>query len=662
MALDLRLGRISLPTIFDPVTEAVGDPLEDTAGGVAIASVRRSRQFTFDVPIYGPPSDANWLATGQRLRRQVRALMDNTPAKDYGVYLLFGPDPEQNGWLKIGTGILVYAEGGVTFANYKLTLEQAYRIASLRTHRPARRIERADRRLSTTPDDYLGLAYATDFANAYPGTPASVVPAFLPVNVSDVVVNRVGIVVPARAGRDGGVGMAVGQSDGFVASFEMPEASIGLNDVVVFDRRGNLGPFGTGGSYDTPTGPANQQAAYGWEEVYGQNHPLSSQTDVPVLDNGLCRVRYDASNLSGFRVDAWGGGWVEQGKVTFARRGAVAASLDTLVSAQVEEWTPERAVVLAVMRSSADPASRELVYVSLQRGWTGPRFEVYTNPRADGTPAGAEAHFTPAAVDLNASAVKIDTAGGTIVASAGGGALGLVGASSFMAENHLTMLRQGQSLSAVWAVAQAGAGGLFDTSALAYGGAARYRLRVYIDGVSYLSGHLGFTSQAAEQLAEAEAALNTRSTTATQVADAAASGGQAVNDTQTAATSRTTTATGLRAARYGAFARVRVTTAGDTGSFRFDTTTGAGTVVATTTSLTYVWVYLGEAPIAATTNTYGVIGWCSAGTGTTGVRVDRVELVKLEDRVDAAPAYDGARDHGAQELFDTRTVPTFVTR
>lgn len=661
MALDLRLGRISLPTILSPITEAVGDPLEDTAGGVAIASVRRSRQFTFDVPIYGPSSDPNWLATGQRLRRQVRALMDNAPAKDYGVYLLFSPDAEQNGWLKIGTGILVYADGGVSFASYKLTLEQAYRIASLRTHRPARRVEQADRRLSTTPDDYLGMVYSTDFANAYPGSPASVVPAFLPVGVSDVVVNRVGIVAPARAGRDGGVGMAVGQSDGFVASFEMPEASVGLNDVVIFDRRGNLGPFGTGGSYDTPTGPANQQAAYGWEEIYGQNHPLSSQTDVPVLDNGLCRVRYDASNLPGFRVDAWSNGWVEQGKVTFARRDAVAASLDTLVSAQVEEWTPERAVALAVMRSSADPASRELLYISLQRGWTGPRFEIYANPRANGTPAGAEMHFTSAVADPNASAVKIDTAGGAIVASAGGGALGQVGAVSFTAENHLTMLRQGQSLSAVWAAAQASAGASFDTSALAYGGAARNRTWLYVDGVGYLSGHLGFASQAAGQLAEAEAARNTGSATATQVADAAASGGQAVNDTQTA-TARTTTATGLRAARYGAFARVRVTTAGDTGSFRFDTTTGAGTVVATTTSLTYVWVYLGEAPIAAVTNTYGVLGWRSAGTGTTGVRVDRVELVKLEDRVDAAPAYDGARDHGVQELFDTRTVPTFVTR
>ena len=140
---------------------------------------------------------------------------------------------------------------------------------------------------------------------------------------------------------------------------------------------------------------------------------LSSNPDVPVLDNQLVRVRYDpgtgytgGTGTPGFRVDVWNGSaYVEQGKLTVQRIGDVTGACNTWVSASMVEYTPDRAVIRAVLANSADVYSRELVFITVQRGELGITFECSPALKAAGTLADAILQWTPAlntgAADLN---------------------------------------------------------------------------------------------------------------------------------------------------------------------------------------------------------------------------------------------------------------------
>jgi ribosomal protein S11 len=94
--------------------------------------------------------------------------------------------------------------------------------------------------------------------------------------------------------------------------------------------------------------------------------------------------------------------------------------------------------------------------------------------------------------------------------------------------------------------------------------------------------------------------------------------------------------------------------------------TGSGSVSTPTvafTSTSYVWVYLGETTVTATSTGLTVTAWRSAGTGTSGVRVDRVAVTRTAAR-QASPQnlWDGARDHGEASLWDVRAEPTLIER
>src|SRR5262249_35729910 len=136
--------------------------------------------------------------------------------------------------------------------------------------------------------------------------------------------------------------------DGGIVHFEQAEADRLRGDVVIRDRRGTI--------TNPSTGPDPA-----WQEVYGPDW-VSSETDgrfaadVPVLENGRCRVTYDpTTNAKGFRIEvASSGAWAEQGKVVVLRTAAGGAVPDTFVSAQVMEWTPERGVIKVVLRVAAD--------------------------------------------------------------------------------------------------------------------------------------------------------------------------------------------------------------------------------------------------------------------------------------------------------------------
>ncbi|MEW6582731.1 MAG: hypothetical protein AB1416_08225, partial [Actinomycetota bacterium] len=375
--MGLVIGRIA---IDDP--EAWSEPAGNEVGMVGGVPVPAPRTGLKVTPVLStwPAGEGGTAADRARIRRQLRALLQNPLVRARGVYVAWSEDPEQDGW---------YMPGAAVFETYTPDLsQQLYRVTGLelsligraRTHRRAVVARVADRRLATTPRDTLGRVTSTDFA----GLSALAVVA-LPSGASDVVVHGAAApltVTVAEAGYGGAsLQRVIGAMDLTVVSVEQADAHRLLGDVVVLDRRG-------GTTTMLSTGP---QAV--WEEVYGPDQPLTAG-DVPVLENGLCRVSYDTGNVDGFRVDVWtGSAWAEQGKAVIARHNGSLFALDTLVSARVVEWTAERAVVCVVMRAAADATSREEVFLTLQRGWLGPRIEVYPARTAGGA-AGAAIDWT----------------------------------------------------------------------------------------------------------------------------------------------------------------------------------------------------------------------------------------------------------------------------
>lgn len=243
---DLRLGRLRLVTLTDQIAESIGDELDVDEGGVAIAK-RRPRKFSFVIPINGA-TDPNPYQLAQRLRRQVRAAMENATYRDGALYMAFTPDPELNGWMSVGSGQIQYKDGGVTFGEYQLELDTAFRIGSLRTHRPARRVELYDRTLPTTFRDARSTITGTDFA-ALRGTGtgpylATGQPTFLPVGAADPLAtaafnySRALVTAQARAGIDGAGSFVSGLQHGNVVSYEQAENRQNVGDVVIWDRRG----------------------------------------------------------------------------------------------------------------------------------------------------------------------------------------------------------------------------------------------------------------------------------------------------------------------------------------------------------------------------------------------------------------------------------------
>ncbi len=422
----------------------------------------------------------------------------------------------------------------------------------------------------------------------------------------------------------------------------------------------------SGTTFSVSLQPDDPQDVYGWEEVLGPNQPLTS-SDVPVIGNGICRLRYSSAEgtYPGFKLDAWqaGGGWVEQGKVLLVRGIPTFHYLDTLVSAQVIEWTPERAVILAVMASSGDATAREKVYLTLQRGWAGPRIEVYYAPRSDGSKAGGQLEFHGAIVDLNASALKIDAssvAGAQFSANPGPGNTpnAQLGASTFTGENWVALLREA---STPWQVSmaalQVALQGWSSNGVLAYGGANRNEIQLYDPNANlgYLSAQLGLAPQATGQVTEAENATLGSGTTG-GVSDGAASNGLTTTATRTSDGIHVSIAGPnlVGGAKYRVFVRVK-TTASTLNVYAIGSTTGA---TKTTTSTSYVWLDLGDIVASPSGAAIDIHAWVSAAAT---LSVDRVESFLLEDR-GASGGYAGARDLGQSALYDVRSVPTLIAR
>lgn len=367
---DVKLGRLEFEWPLDDVSEAMGGNVEAIARRV-VAGEPGARGQNLALPIRADTAEH-----GERLRRQVRSLLNNDRLRAEPLYLQVDSDPELDGWVIVGGGDVSEQEAGVTFGEWKLDLRDVYRVGSRRTHLPARRLEAYDRRLATTPRDYRKKLYSTDFDNM-----TALARHHFPYGVK-YGVGAGGSTVSV------GLNLAVdGRPHGDVVSFFQSAEHEGIGDVLVLDTPDVPDGDWTSFAFDD-AGDGDPQAGYGWEEVYGPDFPLSAQQDdepnhAPVLQNGWCRVRL-VTNEGGLAPGDWGlkleynaedvagptAHYVPYGVVELMRDTAQFIRGPHVV--RVAEWTPERAV-LALAFDDRDT----MIYVTLQRGWLGPRVEAY---------------------------------------------------------------------------------------------------------------------------------------------------------------------------------------------------------------------------------------------------------------------------------------------
>lgn len=704
----LYLGRLGVPTLIGPAVEAVGDTIQSDDSGVALAR-RRPRMFTLQVPLYGIEADA--YTAGPRMRRQMRAMIQNEQLRLGGLYFQWTVDPDMDGWLVPGGGQITDQDlGGITLGSWRLELDSALRVATLRTHRPARRVELYDRILNTTPRDYRGMVLCTDFASlrgsvsvgSGSGGPywSNGQPTFLPVHANDGLGQyRTPVVLYARTGIDGTGWFAVGMQHAQVVNFEHTEPDMRKGDVVIWDRQGVTAPVQTLAGDTNPQDPVN---GYGWEEVYGPDQPLTT-ADCVVVANSLCRVRYVGATNS-FAVDQYqaGVGYVEQGRVTIWESAALDAYAQHINTglilgnnsaiATVLEYSFERAVIRI---SSLGPHCRIDTIITLQRGWLGPRFEAYA-ACFDGTTTtpGAQLRYTPNQIGVLALAEAGPAAGQVFMggdplfgwAQSPGATFATLGEPWVYIQNRAYVAAlPGVVVSTPQSLARSPS--YVDNTA--YGGGNRPSTAVsarfgetQVGGQAvygYVHMQLAFTAWAdnAAWLGEFDAVTYvTANAGITHPSDAGNNpvAATVIQSTNTASGTTAFLTAALAAAqvpfgRYAIFARVRVASSGAgaadgltcvggfTGSLIAD---GAAT---RTSSTSYTWLYLGESVHANAADTLSFQLYRQTGAqATPKFMLDQLLLVPVERRIAGNVTHDGARDLGGLVLYDAQAVPTYVER
>lgn len=371
--LTVQLGPLRFWTLRESVSEQLGDDLE-IVGNILRPGDRGPRPLQLVLPVRGPDGDPLALEKGQRLRRQVRALMENAAAKGQGFYFAWSIDPELDGWLLISTAVLDQdpAGAGSTFGEWKLTLK-ANRIGTTRSHREARRLDAYDRRLPTTPLDELGRVFGTNFAaqaaSARLATPLG----------RDVQIN----------GQPRPSGTPLGSPTFGHRYGDTGEVAAG--DVVSFDTD----PAVDAGQVTVRDRPAPASPEADWVAVLGSAQALTPG-DAPVLSNGLCRVRW-VPDRGAIAVDDAAGAEIH--RVSLQAGGQLfnaAQNPGPLLGVTVVEATTERALLnirlqLGVVRVD--------LFVALQRGWTGPRVEAYATDTVAKAPAVVKFRVVRAAAD-----------------------------------------------------------------------------------------------------------------------------------------------------------------------------------------------------------------------------------------------------------------------
>lgn len=447
-------------------------------------------------------------------------------------------------------------------------------------------------------------------------------------------------------------------SDVLIASLAPASKRSLLQSVATFDRvLSGAEMLAVAAATQNPLDADPEQT--GWEEVYGPDQAQPAARLI--IANGHTRVRFNPATAA-FAVDAFveeRGGWMEEGRVTVLHDDAGAIRQHAqLVSSQVQEWTPDRGVLrftltVPVTVAGRTGSSRMDVYVTLQRGWTGPRFEAYASTWVPGAKYGVRIRWTPRLPPAGLAVGTIAVPTFAIYPGAWAHEFNFTspvaqgwGAYLGNRPQYLAVMRQATKLR-----------NLIDS--IAYGGTDRPSTDVAADHgtavAGYASLHMGFGPRTPSFLASDIRAMGG---TATELGDA--THGTAVQDTQTTegATLLRPLAAWSRPGEYRAWVIARVTDTGATGSLRALFAGGAGgqTAIATVTSTAWTLVPLGTFARPEEVTSFQVRAWRSGGTG--AVQLARVFLLPTRQAV----ALDGANDFVELTRFDARSVPELVAR
>jgi hypothetical protein len=636
---DLRLGRLWLPTAGEGIGESFAADM-DTIGPIAIAGATRPSSIRLTLPVHAAKGSADSIAEGNRMRRQVRGLLENPRTRVHGLWLFFRADPDLASLLLVTGGELSYGAAGPTFAEYELALNDVVRIGMPFTHRHVVSLTYADMRFSTVARDYLGTVFDDDWAQ-YPATVFTALPR--DAQTVEGFARRI-IPVYSRTGTELSQ-FTVNAFDGESLIFDRDTVEHSSDDVILLSQP-------SAGFTGNAAGDRDPQSAYGWEEIYGSTQRI---TGSPVLQNALCRARWIPDRAC-FAIDVWNStsGFVEQGRMSAHRNfnGPRYGLPNVLGNPDVrffaEEWTPERCVLRVSFGGYTQ--DRADMYLTLQRGWTAPRLEVYiASASAGATVPGAltaQLTWTPIAtlavgMGLNAAVASDETewAGSETSQASGAPWYAVYGQSALATavlavQRHLDLWSRGSSSESY--------------------GSTRPTVSV-VSGDTYGSVHLGLCAQSL--FTEAESFRNTGSGTTSQVAVTGAGGGNVVQDTQAANTAETVSipAGSVPDSLIGVdavYVKARAVTAGATASLAMGTGAATGPGTATTTVNVLTWTKL-AAPAARTTDiALGVRAWRSAGTG--NVQIDRVAALPLQRRQLAGLDYLGAEDHAQMSRVDAR--------
>ncbi len=402
---DLDLGPLSFVTPADKVSETIGGGLE--AIGAALAPADPSpTALTLQLPIRGshrdPAQDPQ--AAGARLRRQVRQLFNNARWRDSGFYLTWQPDPDLDGWLRIGGGTIEETDPGISFQDFGLELRDVYIVGRPGTHRPGRRLNLADRRTGLAPRDTRRMLYSTD--NAAQTLPAR--PAVLPGSTVDLVASGNRPVGSTQLGPQRGarrLWRTASGSDGEILTYRPdPTVLTGRTAYQDLDTLGAVRVWDLAGALTYPPAPdaysdvrdTDPDIYYKWERVYGD---LLVPTANLAVDNGACRLIWLGPGADqGLAVEWW-----DDALGHYRRAGRVLHATNAQ-DVQVVEVTNERAVL---EWRAGELALRAI----LQRGWWGPRLESYNDSAGTARLEYAPEEGTPTITAATPSWVKQLAAG-----------------------------------------------------------------------------------------------------------------------------------------------------------------------------------------------------------------------------------------------------------
>lgn len=406
----------------------------------------------------------------------------------------------------------------------------------------------------------------------------------------------------------------------------------------------------------------------GWEEIYGPDQTLEPG-DVPVLDNGLVRLEFepDLGVFSVQRSVVALDGWGEIGRLSFYDD--TLTVFHGLISANVVEWTPDRAVLRVVMGMAIKPDRRAEIFITLGRGWTGPKIDMYvTEPLF--TSIGAAMYLSPVQGNPHVTAliqgfpvISHDAWSSTSALFNGAG-------QPYIALQVDDSTRQ-------WF------GFIPDSTGMRYALGGDPYSYSNVDGVARRA--IGVRTTLADPLADrgmvsarivtgvrglnAEAETY-RNAAATQQADGAAVSGQAVQVTGAYPTAMVDipikAAVGSQAAigpgRYFTIVRARVITGGQVGQIA---ARGNVTNVATTphpfSNTTFGYAMIGEVQTTDADSTIVIQGGGAAG----GLRVDRVILIparRSETYMGAAPDREGVMDQVDEAFMEQGHQPVLLPR